>query len=221
MQVKICGITTKEGAHSAVEAGADFLGFVFAKSKRRILPEQATEIIRGLPAHVKSVGVFVNESKEEIQRIAQLTHLDYIQLHGAETPEFCASLGLPIIKAFSIKQEKDLDVLKDYDCDYYLVDSPGVQYAGGSGIPFDWDLLQSKQLPQEQLILAGGLTNENVSMAIAKIKPKIVDVSSGVETDGEKDPIKIKSFIETVKTYPYQGNKTSRSEENGCIHITR
>lgn len=219
MKVKICGITTREAAHAAVEAGADFLGFVFAKSKRRIAPEKAAELIRELPPNVKSVGVFVNESKEEIQRIAELAKLDYVQMHGTESPEFCASLGLPVIKAFSIKQEKDLDVLKLYNCDYYLVDSPGIQYAGGSGIPFDWNLLESKQLPQEQLILAGGLTIENVPMAIAKVQPKTVDISSGVETDGEKDPVKIKAFIETVKMY--QANQTSGSEENGCIHITR
>ncbi|GIN73633.1 N-(5'-phosphoribosyl)anthranilate isomerase [Bacillus sp. J14TS2] len=219
MQVKICGITTKEAAQTAVRAGADFLGFVFAKSKRRVPPEQAAEIIRQLPSHVKSVGVFVNESKEEIQRIAALANLDYVQLHGAESPEFCSNLGLPVIKAFSIKQEKDLDALKQYDFEYALVDSPGVQFAGGSGIPFDWNLLESQQLPREQLILAGGLTTENVLMAISKVHPKIVDVSSGVETDGEKDLVKIKTFIKTVKTY--QANQTSRSEENGCVHITR
>ncbi|MCJ7842173.1 phosphoribosylanthranilate isomerase [Lederbergia sp. NSJ-179] len=219
MRVKICGIKKLETAQTAVEAGADLLGFVFANSKRRISPEKAAEIIKELPAHVKSVGVFVNESKEEIQRIACLANLDYVQLHGHESPALCAGLKIPVIKSFSIKEEKDLNQLKDYDCAYYLLDSPGVQYAGGSGIPFNWNLLQEKHLPNDRLILAGGLTAENVQRAMAKVHPEIVDVSSGVETDGEKDASKIVEFIQTVKAY--QPNKTSRSEENGSVHITR
>lgn len=205
MLVKICGIMTEEAGVAACESGADFIGFVFAKSKRRISPEKAAEIRRQLPESVKAVGVFVNETRENIIRIAEAVNLDYVQLHGEESADFCRDLSYPVIKAFSIKKESDLDQLMDYTCDYYLLDSPGVQFAGGSGIPFDWNLLMEKNLPNEQLILAGGLHAENVQKAIEKVRPAIVDVSSGVETEGHKDLAKIAEFIQKAK---YQGVKS-------------
>ena len=108
MKVKICGITTNDAAVTACEAGADFLGFVFAESKRKVTPEKAAEIVKLLPEHVATVGVFVNESYENIVRISNIVGLQYIQLHGDESPEFCKSMPLPVIKAFSIKEKRDL-----------------------------------------------------------------------------------------------------------------
>ncbi|MBS4224360.1 phosphoribosylanthranilate isomerase [Lederbergia citrea] len=212
MKVKICGILTTEAAAAASEAGANMLGFVFADSKRRIAPEKAGEVIAQLPDHVKSVGVFVNETYENIIRIAKTAKLDYIQLHGDESPEFCRKLPLPVIKAFSIKEKTDLDKISDYDCAYYLLDSPGVKYRGGSGIPFDWSLLADLDIPKEKIILAGGLDVENVVAAIKTVRPAVVDVSSGVETDGEKDLEKIKAFIREAKL--------EEREEIGSLHIT-
>ncbi|WP_349305409.1 phosphoribosylanthranilate isomerase [Bacillus sp. FJAT-50079] len=199
MLVKICGITTDEVAKIACEAGADLLGFVFADSSRKITPERAAAISQTLPAHVKTVGVFVNETREKIDDIAEQVGLDYIQLHGDESPEFCQQLRRPVIKAFSIKQKSDLERLNEYTCAYYLVDSPGIDYRGGSGIPFDWDLLTEAKVPHEKVILAGGLQRENVAEAIRKVRPAAVDVSSGVETNKQKDPEKIIDFIREAK----------------------
>ncbi|MFB9830005.1 phosphoribosylanthranilate isomerase [Lederbergia wuyishanensis] len=210
--MKICGIMSEEAALAASEAGADFLGFVFAESKRKITPESAALIIQRVQQNVKSVGVFVNESYENIIRIAGIAKLDYIQLHGDESPEFCKSLPYPVIKAFSIKEQDDIKQLAKYDCEYFLVDSPGVKYRGGSGIPFDWSLLEHLDIPREKIILAGGLDSENVKKAITTVKPAIVDVSSGVETNGVKDLRKIQEFLATAKI--------EEREDIGSLHIT-
>lgn len=199
MKVKICGITTRESAQAACEAGADMLGFVFAESTRKITPEAAREIVDQLPQHVAAVGVFVNETVENIEQIAETAGLDYIQLHGDEPPEFCRELSRPIIKAFTIRAKDDAEKLFKYECDYYLVDSPGIRYRGGSGKPFDWNLLQNQNIPRGKVILAGGLNEANVTEAIDMVQPAGVDVSSGVETDGQKDLKKIFAFVKTAK----------------------
>ncbi|WHY81931.1 phosphoribosylanthranilate isomerase [Siminovitchia fortis] len=199
MKVKICGITTMETAQTAYEAGADMLGFVFADSSRRIEPDATKNIVGRLPDHVAAVGVFVNETIENIRRIAETAGLDYIQLHGDETPAFCKELSLPLIKAFTIKKAADVKKLSEYECDFYLVDSPGIHYRGGSGKPFDWSLLQDQNLPREKMILAGGLNQANVTEAIRQVQPAAVDVSSGVETNGKKDHQKLIDFIKTAK----------------------
>ncbi|CAM4075504.1 phosphoribosylanthranilate isomerase [Lederbergia lenta] len=199
MKVKICGITSEEAAFAASENGADLLGFVFANSTREITPERAGEIIKKLPKHVKTTGVFVNETYENIMRIARIADLDYIQLHGDESPEFCRKISLPVIKAFSINDKDDLNTLRNYECAYYLLDSPGLKFRGGSGIPFDWSLLTDQTIPRGKVILAGGLNEGNVAEAIAKVQPACVDVSSGVETEGKKDIEKITAFIMKAK----------------------
>src|SRR5690606_20541369 len=130
---------------------------------------------------------------------ADVVGLDYIQLHGDESPAYCTAFTLPIIKAFSIKEQADITRLKQYDCAYYLVDSPGAKYRGGSGVPFDWNLLTNQDLPREKLILAGGLHVDNIEDAIMKVQPFAVDVSSGVETDKRKDPEKINQFLLKAK----------------------
>ncbi|GGH72417.1 N-(5'-phosphoribosyl)anthranilate isomerase [Compostibacillus humi] len=194
MLVKICGITTSETAEAAAAAGADFIGFVFAASRRKITPERAKMIARSLSSSVKTVGVFVNETVEQMVNIAEYVGLDYLQLHGDEGEAVSKQLPRPVIKAFSVK-DKSIKNIMNYPCDYYLIDSPG----GGTGKSFDWKLLDKFNLDASKLILAGGLNPENVQEAIRVVKPAGVDVSSGVETNGAKDIKKIKQFIHATK----------------------
>lgn len=199
MIVKICGIQSMEAGQVAVDAGADMIGFVFADSRRKVSPEQAADIGKKLPAQVKKVGVFVNEPIESLLDIADTAGLDYIQLHGDETPDYIKSISKPVIKAFSVASENDLEQLADYACEYYLLDSPAEAYRGGNGTVFDWSLANSETIPREKLFLAGGLHSGNVQQAIEEVSPVGVDVSSGVETDRKKDPIKINQFITAAK----------------------
>jgi len=198
MLVKICGIQTVEAAQVAVEAGANFLGFMFAPSKRQILPEKAMHIAATVPSHVKKVGVFVNESKETIIHIAKQVGLDMIQLHGDETAEFTNTLPYETIKAFSI-HDAHTETLQSYTCNYYIIDSPPTTYRGGSGETFDWNLATQLNIDPEKFILAGGLSANNIEQAIQTVQPTGVDVSSGVETNGQKDHLKIKQFIAKAK----------------------
>ncbi|QGH36465.1 phosphoribosylanthranilate isomerase [Gracilibacillus salitolerans] len=199
VQVKICGLQNEEAIQAAAGAGADFIGFVFAKSKRRVTKEQASKLARFVPSHVKKVGVFVNESIETIQEIAYDVGLDYVQLHGDESPAFCQEVGLPVIKAFEVRQANDLDNIADYDCAYYLLDSPAGKYRGGSGETFDWSIAKEYDFLNKKILLAGGLKVGNIEDAIKEVSPAGVDVSSGVETDDEKDLNKIKAFIDAAK----------------------
>lgn len=198
MLVKICGIKNKEAALIAANRGADFIGFVFAESKRKISPAVAAEIATSLPSHVKKVGVFVNETIHRMIEIAEEVGLDYIQLHGDEDATVAASLPYPVIKAFSAG-EIEAKEIQDYPCEYLLIDSPRGAYPGGNGITFDWNSVTNLAIPQEKIILAGGLTADNVQQAIQIAMPVGVDVSSGVETNSEKDSDKIKQFIGNAK----------------------
>lgn len=199
MKVKICGIKDVETALTAVESGADALGFVFAESKRKITSEQAREIIKELPDELLKVGVFVNEDPDVIRKIVDEAGINVIQLHGDETPEYCAQFSVPVIKALSIESHDDLNQMGLYSCDYYLLDSPKGKYRGGNGVTFDWNLLNGEKLDGKKIILAGGLSIENVEQAIEVGAPYMVDVSSGVETDGKKDVNKIRKFINQAK----------------------
>lgn len=194
MLVKICGITTQEAAGTAVQAGADFIGFIFAPSKRQIDPDEAVDISATLPSSIKKVGVFVNESLENVQRIAEQVGLDFIQLHGDETPDYAKALAYPVIKAFSISSDSTV-AIRTFPCDYYLLDSPIGNNRGGNGTTFNWNLLTDADLDLGKVILAGGLNPANIKEAITTVQPAGVDVSSGVETDGQKDLNKIKQFI--------------------------
>lgn len=198
MLVKICGIQTLEAAETAANHGANFLGFVFAESKRRITPEAAVNISKKLPSTVKKVGVFVNESLESMLDIAEKVGLEVIQLHGDEPSEIARALPYEIIKAFPATREKQAEI-QNYPCDYYLLDTPTIKQRGGTGRTFDWSIIAELNLDHRKLFLAGGLTPENVETAIKHTNPVAVDVSSGVETNGEKDHIKIKQFINHAK----------------------
>ncbi|MGH1295910.1 phosphoribosylanthranilate isomerase [Bacillus pretiosus] len=200
MKVKICGITDMETAKRACEYGADAIGFVFAESKRKITPKRAKEIIQKLPANVLKVGVFVNESVEVIEKIADECGLTHVQLHGDEDNHQIKRLNIPSIKALGVTSEEDMKNAQTYEADYILFDSPKEKFHGGNGKKFSWELLahMSKE-SREKTILAGGLNALNIEEAIRTIQPYMVDVSSGVETEGKKDVAKIKQFIIKAK----------------------
>ncbi len=210
-KVKICGINNIQHAVAAVTAGADFIGMVFAESRRRVTPLQARAIVGAVKkanATVKTVGVFVNAPAEEVNRIAGQCGLDMVQLSGDEPWEYCIDIERPVIKAIHMRSESDSesheDILEvehiaDNDNVYIiLLDTKIVGQYGGTGETFDWELAKSvsRRYP---IIVAGGLTPDNVKTAIEKIKPWGVDVSSGIETDGIKDINKIKKFIYEAK----------------------
>ncbi|RKO66844.1 phosphoribosylanthranilate isomerase [Desulfofundulus salinus] len=201
VRVKICGITDISSALAAAEAGADALGFVFAPSPRRITPSQACRICRELPPFITRVGVFVDAPLEEVRAVAEYCGLDAIQLHGSESPDYCRALGRRVIKAFRVGDEIDPVELSRYPADAILLDTFVAGQKGGTGQPFDWQLAAGLKLSRP-LILAGGLTPENVGRAVAIVQPYGVDVSSGVEKDGQpgkKDPDKIRRFIAAAK----------------------
>ncbi|PGZ50045.1 phosphoribosylanthranilate isomerase [Bacillus anthracis] len=200
MKVKICGITDMETAKRACEYGADALGFVFAESKRKITPGLAKEIIQELPANVLKIGVFVNESVEVIQKIADECGLTHVQLHGDEDNYQIRRLNIPSIKSLGVTSESDMKNAQEYETDYILCDSPKEKFHGGNGKTFSWELLahMPKEL-REKTILAGGLNTLNIEEAIRTVRPYMVDVSSGVETEGKKDVEKIKQFIIKAK----------------------
>ena len=200
MKVKICGITDVETAKSACEYGADALGFVFAESKREITPKRAEEIIQELPANVLKIGVFVNESVEVIQKIADECGLTHVQLHGDEDNYQIRRLNIPSIKSLGVTSESDMKNAQGYEADYILFDSPKEKFHGGNGKTFSWELL--RDMPKElrkKMILAGGLNALNIEEAIRTVRPYMVDVSSGAEPEGKKDVEKIKQFIIKAK----------------------
>lgn len=201
MKVKICGLQQEEHVKTAVASGADFIGFVFAPSKRRITVEQAQQLALHIPETVQKVGVFVNEDVETIKKIAEAVPLDIIQLHGQEDPAITDELhAYKIIKAISVKTKEDLTNASNYDVDYYLFDAPGTDYEGGSGQTFDWSLLEYNGISRQQTFLAGGLNTANIEEAKKQVQPFAVDVSSGVETNQIKDHEKITAFIKKAKS---------------------
>jgi phosphoribosylanthranilate isomerase len=200
-KIKICGITNLEDAEKAVELGVDAIGFIFSKSPRRVDAEVATEIIKALPPFITTVGVFVNESMDVVKHIASVCRLNVLQFHGDELPEFCSLFGRKIIKSFRVKNPDDLSMLPGYKgiVSAYLLDSRVKGKRGGTGETFDWELAKIA-IPYGRVILAGGLTPENVADAIKAVKPYAVDVSTGVEAaPGKKDFEKMKRFVAAIR----------------------
>ena len=197
--VKICGLKTEEHVRAAIEAKADFIGFVFAPSKRQISVELAKTLAALIPATIKKVGVVVNETNETLHHLFTEVGLDYIQYHGDESPTFINEVGLPAIKAFSITESFDWKQLDQFNVDFYLLDAPGMAHRGGSGKSFNWELIKDCPIPKEKIILAGGLNAGNIHEAIKITQPFAVDVSSGVEKDGIKDRNLITQFINAAK----------------------
>ncbi|KAB2333485.1 phosphoribosylanthranilate isomerase [Bacillus mesophilum] len=207
MKVKICGITDLNTAQAAINNGADAVGFVFAESKRQITAEQASSIIKNLPESVLKVGVFVNATREKIEAIIQQTGINVVQLHGDESPEDCLYYEVPVIKSFSIESRSNLNTLALYQCDFYLLDSPKGKYRGGNGTSFNWKITKTLNKDGKKIILAGGLNALNVAEAINIVDPYMVDVSSGVETEGVKDADKIKEFMLHANGMKEEANK--------------
>jgi len=200
-RIKICGITEHCDTQAIVQQGVDALGFIFVKeSPRYILPESARAIIRQLPPFIDTVGVFANEDPLEVNDIAQYCGLSLVQLHGSEPPEYCETIASAVIKAFRVQSSESLPcaayqgIVKGF-----LFDTYDKEKAGGTGETFDWQLLDTMEIPAG-IILAGGLTAENIGAAIAAVRPYAVDVNSGVESSpGRKDIDKIIQLTAEVK----------------------
>jgi phosphoribosylanthranilate isomerase len=202
-EVKICGITNREDALTAVHAGADGLGFIFyPASPRFVKPDRAREIIQGLPGSICRVGVFVDQDPEEVRRIMRFCGLDLIQLHGKESPDYCALFPSSVlIKAFSPGREEDLAVLSDYPVKAILMDAGGPGKPGGTGRTCDWRLAK-KAGERHRLILAGGLHPGNILLALETVSPQAVDVGSGVEArPGKKNSGKVRELVAAVKRF--------------------
>ena len=197
-KVKVCGLMEEQHVQAAVRAGVDAIGFVFAPSRRKVSVEQATALASTIPETVLKVGVFVNATQSEIQAIYNAVPLDIVQYHGDETPEFIEQVGLPAFKAFSIATVEDVREATLYNVTP-LFDAPGLDFKGGSGRIFNWDMLKDHANQERPFILAGGLTAQNVVRAIKLVKPYMVDVSSGVEIDKRKDEHLIRQFVDLVK----------------------
>ena len=184
-----------------MNAGADALGFMFYASSPRFVSEKtAAEIIRALPPFVAKVGVFVNAGIETVRRTQEVCGLDTLQFHGDEPPGFCWQFQAKIIKAFRVREEKSLQEMAAYESEAWLLDAFVPGKLGGTGERFNWELARQAAALNQRIILAGGLTPENVSDAIRQVRPYGVDVSSGVEAaPGKKDHAKIRDFIAAAK----------------------
>jgi len=190
-KVKICGLSTKEAVKTAVSAGADYIGFVFAPSKRQVTLEQAAELAKFIPSHIQKVGVFVSPSRAELLEAVDKVGLDLVQVHGQVADDLFEDLPCASIQAVQVDRDGHVP---NSQADYLLFDAP----VAGSGQTFDWGRLDTTELAQP-FFIAGGLNEDNVARAIQHFSPFAVDVSSGVETNGQKDHEKIRRFIERVK----------------------
>ena len=190
-KVKICGLSTKGAVEVAVSAGADYIGFVFAPSKRQVTLDQATELAKLIPSHIQKVGVFVSPSQSELLEAIDKVGLDLVQVHGQVANDLFEDLPCAGIQAVQVGGNGHVP---SSQADYLLFDAP----VAGSGQAFDWGQLDTTELAQP-FFIAGGLNEDNVAKAIQHFTPFAVDVSSGVETDGQKDHEKIRRFIERVK----------------------
>ncbi len=199
MKVKICGAQTVEAAKAIEENGADMIGFLFADSRRRVTVAEAAEMADALTSNIKKVGVFVNASKAEIDDAVRRVGLDYVQLHGDEDAGFARSIEAGIIKVFPHDSAYAFKEIFRFPADFILIDSSSRQARGGTGEAFDWSALDHADIDKDRLILAGGLNPDNVVSAFREVGPYAIDLSSGAETDGNKDPEKIKNIMQKVK----------------------
>jgi phosphoribosylanthranilate isomerase len=208
--IKVCGISTLPAAVAALRAGANAVGFVFWPGSRRYLePRRASALSAALPPGFGRVGVFVDQLPEQMERVAEVAHLTHLQLHGSEEPEMIPRLSLPVIKAVRIGGPQDLGQIERYawvpNCWAVLVEPYLPNVAGGAGLPLDRELARcARELAKSfgcRFILSGGLGPENVAQAVTAVAPDGVDVSSGVETNGLKDSMKIFAFVAAVRGF--------------------
>ncbi len=209
IKVKICGLSSPESVAAAVDAGADYVGFVFyARSPRHVTAVQASHLARGVPEGVAKVGLFVDAGDAAIADVLAVVRLDYLQLHGSETPErvgqIRARFGLPVLKAIAISGQEDILRAENYAqvTDIFLFDASPPRTAnalpGGNGLVFDWTLIAGHEWSRPWM-LSGGLNAGNLAAAVRISGAKMIDVSSGVETaPGIKDSAKIRAFVETA-----------------------
>lgn len=196
--IKICGLKCENDILYANKLKPDYVGFVFAKSKRQIDKYLAKDLINKLDRNIKTVGVFLNDPAGTVKEIAEFCKLDIIQLHGDESSNYCSLLDKEVWKAFRVKTKESLNNLEHYNTHGYLLDTYIKGVYGGTGEAFNWTLA-SKVSKEKFIILAGGLSHMNIDKAINIINPAVVDVSSGVETNDHKDFDKMKKFIEKVR----------------------
>jgi phosphoribosylanthranilate isomerase len=199
-KVKICGITNYEDARAALELGADIIGFNFyPQSPRYVVPEEAAAIIRRLPAFIDVSGVFVNSSLDEIRAIATECQLDWVQLHGDESTEFCRWLAydsVKTMKALRVKDASDLQQVDNFSTDAVLLDAYDPTRYGGTGLTFDWNIIGHIG---KRIFLAGGINPQNAAKAV-ELGVYGIDVCSGVEsTPGRKDHKKMKTLFDNIR----------------------
>jgi phosphoribosylanthranilate isomerase len=198
-EIKICGIKTKEEIEIINKFNVSYIGFIFAKSKRKVTMEQAMELKQYLRKDIKTVGVFVNEAYQNINYIKDKCKLDVIQLHGDESVDTCKRINSKVWKTISIKDEKDLEQIDKYNfTEGILLDTYYKGEKGGTGKTFNWNIV--KELSNKyKLILAGGLKKDNIIEAIKVIRPSVLDINSGVETNLIKDELKIKELFNELR----------------------
>lgn len=201
--VKICGITNLEDAQHAVSCKADAVGFIFhEESPRFITHNRAAEIAKKLPEHVSKIGVFVNADPKFIHEVVNHVNLSAVQLYGNEGPDDLVNYEASVIKVFRIKDDFDVEVMRNYIVDAFLLDTHKGGMMGGTGKTFNWNLAVAAK-EYGKIILSGGLTPENIEEAVRFVQPYGVDVSSGVEASpGKKDPQKVREFIMRAKSIP-------------------
>ena len=201
VKVKICGMTQLKDALFAVDQGATAVGFIFYnKSPRSVTMKAAREIIAKLPPFVDTVGVFVNETAERVNKVADYCGLDLVQLHGEESPAFCRKINRRVIKAFRIKDLQSFKKLEKYSVSGFLLDTFSENLHGGTGKVFDWNLAHRAK-KMGPISLAGGLTPRNICQALRQVRPYGVDVCSGVEKEpGIKDPEKVRAFLKNIRS---------------------
>ena len=198
MKVKICGITNYEDAKLCIDNGVDALGFIFKESSKRFVSYQTAEkIISKLPDKLLKVGVFVNEELAIVKKVIRLTKINYVQLHGDESIKYINKLNIPIIKSFRVNDKFDFNQLKEYKNYELLLDTYSEKEYGGTGKTFNWEVIP-KEI-KSKIILAGGISIDNIERIKKEINPFMVDLSSSLESSpGKKDKTKVKDFLNKV-----------------------